>query len=447
MADRSRIALLGAVIAVLVALAGMTYVWLSAPRLEGGATPANETVTLAAVRTGLPFPIAMAFASDGRVFYAEKASGRIQILGTATRNATTFYTLTGTESADERGLLGLALDPNFPASPYVYAYQTFNDGPNGIVNRIVRILADGNRGVSHTEIFRTPPLSAATNHNGGVIAFGPDGKLFALVGENAWPPFAQDPTSPMGKVLRMNSDGSAPPDNPFVNNSSWNPLVYTYGHRNMFGIAFRPTTGQAYITENGPEDSDEINRLVPGGNYGWDAVRGIANNPSYIDPIRVYVKVIVPTNAAFYTASVPAAARNRLVFGTYLTNELRALALDADGSHVVDETVLATATAPIIDVEMGLDGYLWITTPSAIYRLVPTATASPPALAFVLGIAATALPNSWAANAWVRARPPPEDRATDHPGSLSRDRDVPAVRCRRTGSRATTGSSNRSGGS
>jgi glucose/arabinose dehydrogenase len=254
--------------------------------------------------------------------------------------------------------------------------------------------------------------------------------------------------TPMGKVLRMNSDGSAPTDNPFVGNSSWNPLVYTYGHRNMFGIAFRPTTGQAYVTENGPEDSDEINRLVPGGNYGWPAVKGIANNPSYIDPIRVYSRVIVPTNAAFYTATVPAAARNRLVFGTYLTNELRALALDADGSQVLNETVLATATAPIIDVEMGPDGYLWVTTPSAIYRLVPSATASPPVLPLGHGIAALALLDSWAAAPWVRTVRPRKDRATDHPGSLSRDTGVLAsVRCRRTGSRATTGWSNRCGGS
>src|SRR5438067_594325 len=111
-----------------------------------------------------------------------------------------------------------------------------------IYRRIVRITANGNTGVGHTVILRMPPLSAATNHNGGVIAFGPDNKLYAVVGENADPALSQDPLSPLGKVLRMNTDGTAPSDNPYFGNASWNPLVYTYGHRNMFGLAFHPVT-------------------------------------------------------------------------------------------------------------------------------------------------------------------------------------------------------------
>jgi glucose/arabinose dehydrogenase len=452
MTDRARIAFLAALITIIVALAGLTYIWLSAPRPTGGNLPGDESVTLAVVRTGLRYPIALAFAPDSRVFYAERATGNIQILGTATTNTTTFYTLTGTDSSGERGLLGLALDPDFPTTPYVYAYQTYNDASNGtLYNRIVRIRANGDVGVSHTVLLALPPPTGASNHNGGVIAFGPDGKLYAVVGEQAIPMRSQEQSSPLGKVLRMNPDGSAPTDNPFAGNSSWNPLVYTYGHRNMFGLAFQPTTGLAYVTENGPNDNDEVNRLVPGSNYGWPTVRGIANTPPYIDPVVAYPSIIVPTNAAFYTANVPAASRNHLVFGSYLDHRLRDLALDpSDGSRVLKETTLATAPDAIIDVEMGLDEYLWVTTPSAIYRLVPRSQVSAPfsgSPALPSSIAAVAMTNLERGVPWIQEIRPPIGRVADHPGSLSREWDVLAARCPRTGSRATIGWSNPSDGS
>src|SRR5437879_9046635 len=139
--------------------------------------------------------------------------------------------------------------------------------------RILRILARVDTGISGSEILRLPALSGATNHNGGVIAFGPDKKLYAVVGENAAPSFSQDPMNPMAKVLRMNTDGSPPPDNPFYTNASWNPLVYTYGHRNMFGLAFHPVTRRPYVTENGPDCNDEVNLLpnltVSRRHFGW----------------------------------------------------------------------------------------------------------------------------------------------------------------------------------
>src|SRR5207249_3062339 len=191
--------------------------------------------------------------NGARVFLAERNTGNIRIIECGALLPTSFYTLTNTATTGERGLLCLALDPGFPSAPYVYAYQTYNDVANGtIYNRIVRISANGNVGTFDRVILSMPPLSAATNHNGGVIAFGPDGKLWALVGENANPSHSQDPTSLLGKVLRMNSDGSAASDNPFYGNPSWENRVYTYGHRNMFGIAWRPVTGRAYITAYGP---------------------------------------------------------------------------------------------------------------------------------------------------------------------------------------------------
>src|SRR5256712_4266466 len=248
---------------------------------------ANQTLVY---KAGLNFPIALAFSSDGRIFFAEKNTGSIRIVYRDNRTLlpTPFYTLPNTDNAGERGLLGLALDPGFPATSYVYAYQTYIDAANGTTyNRIVRILASGNVGLSFTVILRMPPLSGFTNHNGGVIAFGPDGKLYAVVGENNNPPFSQDPMSPMGKVLRMYANnGSAPPDNPYYNNPAWYNLTYTYGHRNMFGLAFHPITGRVYVTENGPNCNDEVNLLAAGSNYGWGPTASCGSLPPPADTNR-----------------------------------------------------------------------------------------------------------------------------------------------------------------
>jgi len=378
---RTRLMLEAVVVAAVAILATFAFVWYVFNR-PGGGNPNNPPVQLTPVQTSLAWPIALAFASDGRVFFAERNTGSIRIIEAGAILPTPFYTLTGTATAGERGLLGLALDPDFPSTPNVFAYQTYNDAANGtIYNRIVRIVANGNVGTSATVILQMPPLSAATNHNGGVIAFGPDRKLWAVVGENANPSLAQDRMSRLGKVLRMNSDGSPPPDNPFYGSLSVENLIYTYGHRNMFGIAWHPITGRVYVTENGPACNDEVNLLSAGDNYGWGpaatcstppAPPGNTNQdgPSPVMPIDWWTPTIAPTNAAFFTGSLLPQSRNDLMFGAYNDARLRDLALSADGTSVVKESIVLTAPSGILDVEMGLDGFLWVTTASTIYRLV-----------------------------------------------------------------------------
>jgi glucose/arabinose dehydrogenase len=367
-------------IAVILIVGGIAYIWISLTR-PGVPPGPNPAVTLSPVQTGLNWPIALAFASDGRVFYAEKNTGAIRIIESGTVLPTPFFTLSNTAAVGERGLLGLALDPGFPANPWVYAYQTYNDAANAsTVNRIVRIRASGDTGVSVSEILRTPPLSSATNHNGGVIAFGPDGKLWAVVGENANPSLSQDHMSLLGKVLRMNPDGTAASDNPFYRSLSWENRVYTYGHRNMFCLAWHPVTGRAYVTENGPNCNDEVNLLTAGSNYGWGPSATCPtpptpqstnqDGPSPVLPIAWWTPEIAPTNAAFFTGSLLPQSRNHLMFGAYNDARLRELTLSADGWSVVKETVLLTAPSGILDVEMGRDGFLWITTASTIFRLV-----------------------------------------------------------------------------
>jgi PKD repeat protein len=267
----------------------------------------------------------------------------------------------------------------------VYAYQTFINTTAGTTyNRIVRILANGNAGVSYTVILKLPPLSGATNHNGGVIAFGPDKKLYAVVGENANPALSQNPMSPMGKVLRMNTDGTPPSDNPFVGNASWNPLVYTYGHRNMFGLAFHPVTDRPYVTENGPECNDEINLLpnLTGANrnFGWGPSETCStppppprntnqDGPSPVLPIWWWAPTICPTNAAIYGGPYFPAFRGDLFMGDCNYGTFHRLhLLPPNYDTVASDTPIWVAPGPILDVKVGLDGAIWITTPSTIYR-------------------------------------------------------------------------------
>src|SRR5262249_29735556 len=163
-------------------------------------------------------------------------------------------------------------------------------------------------------------LPAGSNHNGGAIHFGPDRRLYAVIGENGKAPNAQDLTTYAGKVLRMTRTGRVPPDNPFPDS-----LVWSYGLRNSFGFAFDPLPGDLWETENGPTCNDEVNRIVRGANYGWgpsETCEGTApgntnqDGPDPVLPLAVFNPVIAPTGAAFCDGcGLGASLQGRLVFG------------------------------------------------------------------------------------------------------------------------------------
>ncbi|MGQ0796399.1 MAG: PQQ-dependent sugar dehydrogenase [Methanobacteriota archaeon] len=362
-----------------------------------GAAQGGEAI-LETYMSDLRWPVAFAFSADGRIFFAERFTGQIRIVEGGVLLDTPFYTLEHTAVAEEQGLLGLALDPAFPAVPWVYAYQTYQDPADGFVyNRILRIRAEGNLGTTSESLLS--PIPAARYHNGGVIAFGPDGNLYAVVGDNAVPANAQDLLSLAGKVLRMRSDGTVPADNPFVGNGSANPFVYTYGHRNMFGLAFHPVTGRAYVTENGPECNDEVNLLLPGRGYGWGANRTCSSppppplntnqeGPDPVMPLAWYGTVIAPTNAIVYEGAVFPAWEGDVIFAEWLTRDLRRLDLGpAAYDTVLSEGVVLTAPERVADVELGPDGAIWLSTSASILRYaVPSVDENPTVawLAFLL---------------------------------------------------------------
>ncbi|TFW27626.1 PQQ-dependent sugar dehydrogenase [Duganella callida] len=236
----------------------------------GGVTPppaGDAPVTLA---TGLGVPWSIAFYGSTPLI-SERNSARILVLG-KNGNLTAIATIAGVSGTGEGGLLGIAVREN-----YLYAYLTA-----GAENRIQRFPLSGDDvnlrlGAAQTLLAGIP---SGSNHNGGRLAFGPDGMLYASTGDAGTSSRAQDLGSLGGKILRLTPDGRVPADNPFANS-----YVYSYGHRNVQGMAWG-SDGAMYASEFGQDTWDELNLIKAGGNYGWPLVEGKANNARYTDPLQ-----------------------------------------------------------------------------------------------------------------------------------------------------------------
>jgi glucose/arabinose dehydrogenase len=319
------------------------------------------------VVTDLGFATNVAVAPDGRMFVAEKDRGEILDVVDGRVRDEPFAVLPVT-GGGETGLLGLALHPDFPDEPWLYAY--FSDSTDGM-NRIVRMRADEESAGPPQEILTLLP-TANGYHNGGDMAFGPDGKLYVAVGEVHEADRAQDPNDLGGKILRLNPDGSVPEDNPFGPD---NP-AFAMGIRNSFGLCFDPEGGDLWETENGPDRFDEVNRIGAGGNYGWPTQLGPGGEPTFIDPVLAYETVIVPTGCAV--------SDGRLWFGTY-GGDLHEVEID---DRPPADSVVVTFPSGITDVARASDGALYVVTTDTIYLLgagvsisgTPTPSARAPAV-------------------------------------------------------------------
>ncbi len=325
------------------------------PGVASAQAPAPLTVARQPVADDLEFPTNMAVAPDGRVFFTEKDTGRIRILQDGKVLEEPFAELTSTHNGQENGLLGIALHPEFPDEPWVYVYYASADDDT---NHLARIPADGNRGGQAEDLMTLLPIANAY-HNGGDLAFGPDGKLYVTVGEAHESDRAQDTGDVGGKILRLNDDGSIPDDNPFGPDSP----AYSLGHRNSFGICFDVTTGTMWETENGPDSHDEINRIEAGANYGWPDMSGnTGDDPdsAFTRPVIDFPEIIVPTGCLANDGVV--------AFGDF-----------GGVLHVFDEarpTDRAAASFPggITDLQTAPDGWVLVSTADAIWRLDPSQT-------------------------------------------------------------------------
>jgi glucose/arabinose dehydrogenase len=225
------------------------------------------------VASGLSQPTSMAFAPDGRLFVTLQG-GALRVIKNDALLPTPFLTLT-VDSSGERGLLGVAFDPNFASNQFVYVYYTVPGSPAH--NRVSRFTANGDvvQAGSELPLLDLDDLSGATNHNGGSMNFGADGKLYIGVGENANGANSQTLANLLGKLLRINTDGTIPVDNPFFGTATGkNRAIWALGLRNPFTFGIQPGTGRIFIDDVGQNTWEEIDDGLAGANYGWPISEG-----------------------------------------------------------------------------------------------------------------------------------------------------------------------------
>lgn len=322
------------------------------------------------ILTGLDFPAAFTFAPDGRIFYAETYEGEIHVFDPAGGSDSVFFTLTGSDGT--QGVLGLALAPGYPTTPYLYTYVTRTVGAT-LVDQIVRIRDTGGVGSQPRVVFQA---DAGTDHFGGRILFGPDGLLYALVGDGGDSANSQDLGTSNGKLLRMTATGTVPPGNPFAGS-----LVWAYGIRNSIGFGFDPVSGSIFADENGPECNDELDLLLKGRNFGWGPSATCStppapprntnqDGPRPVPPLEYMATPTAPTGATFCAGCGLPGAEGTLLYGTYNTGNIHEVVLTPDRRRVASDTVLYTHSSFVLSLERAPDGAMYFSDGSTLYQLV-----------------------------------------------------------------------------
>lgn len=307
-----------------------------------------------------------------RILYGELQTGRIRWLDTHTGARATFFTVPNLATRGEQGLLGVALGRNYPDDRRVWAYVT-RTVSGTVRNQLLRIQADG-RGFA---VLRSFP--ATQYHDGGRIMFGPDGKLYVVVGDNDNPALAQDLGSLAGKMLRLNQDGTVPSDNP----RPPSPII-GYGIRNSFGFTFDPRSGRLWETENGPQCNDEINLVARSRlkNYGWGPSQACSSppsapwntnrdGPSPVMPKRFFPIPPALTGAAF-CRRCKLSSGGQLFFGAYNTGTIHRAKLNSARTEIISQAPFYDHPNSVLSLETPLGGGpIYFSTPTNILRLSP----------------------------------------------------------------------------
>ncbi|MFN0103455.1 MAG: PQQ-dependent sugar dehydrogenase [Bryobacteraceae bacterium] len=349
------------------------------------AVPASAAILPAgfaetALTTSLSSATAMAIAPDGRILVCQQG-GALRVVKNGALLAQPFLSLT-VSSSGERGLLGVAVDPNFTANNFVYVYYT-SPSP-AIHNRVSRFTANGDTAVpgSETILLDLDNLSGATNHNGGALHFGQDGKLYIASGDNDTGSNAQTLSNLLGKVMRINSDGTIPEDNPFyLQATGRNRAIWTLGLRNPFTFAFQNGSGRLFINDVGENTWEEINDGFPGANYGWPATEGETTNPLYVSPLFVYGHGTGPTvgcsiaGGAFYnpaTVRFPASYFGKYFFADFCGGWIRVYDPATDTA-----TGFATGAGSLVDLQVSDAGKLYYLNRSSLFEVDYLSSAAP----------------------------------------------------------------------
>ena len=345
--------------------------------------PIRGTVTTETVASGLKHPWALAFLPDGRILVTERP-GWLRIVAPSGRVSDPLGGVPKVQAGGQGGLLDVAIDPKFTENRLVYlSYSEPGQGGAGTA------VARGRLGEAELEnvqvIYRQQPKVEGNGHFGSRLVFAEDGTLFVTQGDRqAYREQAQDLGSGLGKLVRINPDGSIPDDNPFVGRNGARPEIYSYGHRSMQAAALHPETGRLWTVEHGARGGDELNHPEAGKNYGWPVItygrdysgakigEGTARE-GMEQPVYYWDPVIAPSGAVWYTGDRYPGWKGSLFVGSMQPGALVRLTVE-DGRVTSEERYLAELGDRIRDVQQGPDGLLYVVTDEdegRVLRVVP----------------------------------------------------------------------------
>jgi len=331
-------------------------VGVTSPNSSGSVAPNVGQLDVEVVAQDLDIPWEIVFLPSGEMLVTERPGTLLKI----GNNREVVQKIEGVVHIGEGGLLGMALDPDFEKNNFIYLYSTSKDN-SGYINRVEKYQFDGNKLTERKVILEG--ITGSANHDGGRIRFGPDGKLYVTTGDAETPALAQDTNSLNGKILRINSDGSIPADNPFGN------AVYSYGHRNPQGLAW-DNEGRLWETEHGPSGlqtgDDEVNLIERGNNYGWPDIRGDETKAGMQTPIinSGRTDTWAPSGLEYYNGALFfAGLRGSALYEAKLTRD-KITGLTA---HFKNEY------GRLRTVKLGPDGYFYILTNNTDGRGTPKA--------------------------------------------------------------------------
>ena len=349
----------------------------------------NVAFDVVTVAQGLENPWGLAFLPNGKMLVTERP-GRLRVVSTDGTLSEPVAGLPPVDARGQGGLLDVAIDPSFASTGLIYwTYAEPGDGVNNTAAARGKLVDGAAPRVEDVKvIYSQRPSLNSRQHFGSRLVFGRDGKLFITQGDRSITEGrmqSQRMDGLLGKIVRINPDGSIPPDNPFVGREGVRPEIWSLGHRNIQGAALNPATGELWEVEHGTRGGDEINVARKGKDYGWPTIAygieyrgspitgGITAQPGMEQPLYYWDPVIGPSGMMFYTGTLFPAWKDNLFIGGHATNDL--VRLELNGDKVVAEERLLTDTHPKVrDVRQGPDGAIYLLTDSrdgTLIKLVP----------------------------------------------------------------------------
>jgi glucose/arabinose dehydrogenase len=350
-----------------------------------GSVKTTTPITATVITSALTAPWGITSLPDGRLLVTEKA-GQLHIVTTTGTISAPLEGIPSVDANGQGGLLGICLDPQFASNRMIYwAFSEQGEGGTHTAVAKGRMSDDEASIEDATVIFRATPGFNGDLHYGGRVVFGGDGNLFVSTGERSsleTRPLAQSVSAALGKIIRITTDGQPASGNPNFDGEGVMEELYSIGHRNPQGIAIHPVTGDLWQSEHGPRGGDEINRVVPGTNYGWPIItygieytgetigEGIQQKEGLAQPIYYWDPVISPSGITFYSGDRVPEWENNLFIGALSGKHIARLVINDDNTVVGEERLLADQNQRFRDVTQGTDNALYaITDEGRLYKI------------------------------------------------------------------------------